>query len=63
MRHEYMLRADKDVYENSPSSYVIEVSTNDYLCFKAIFTAASDIIEDYQDAENEAEELAAHADE
>lgn len=63
MSHEYMLRADKDVYESLRPSYVIEISTNNYRCYKEILSAASDIIEHYQDAENTTEELSKYENE
>ena len=54
-QYEYMVRADKDVFETRQPNYNIEVSTNNYECYRAIKEGINDIISEYEEAEAKAE--------
>ena len=54
-QHEYTIRADKDVFETRKPHYIIEVSTNNYECYRAIKEGINDIVSEYEEAEEKAE--------
>lgn len=48
-QHEYMVRCDKDVFEESKTPhYVIEVSTDDHSCYQEIKDAVTQIVTEYE---------------
>lgn len=51
-QHEYMVRCDKDVFEDTRPHYLLEVSTNNFECYREIKNAVFQIITRYETQEN-----------
>ena len=61
-QHEYMVRADKDVFdETRKTHYIIEVSTNNHACYQALKEGINAVISEYEEAEAK-EEVSSNAD-
>lgn len=58
-QYEYMVRADKDVYESEERvHYIIEVSTNNYACYQALKEGISAVVNEFEEQEAKGEENA-----
>ena len=63
MKHyEYIIRADKDVFETKQPHYTIEVSTNNYACYQALKDGINDVVSEYEEAEAKSQEEVPNAD-
>lgn len=54
-QHEYMVRCDKDVFEDTAPHYIIEASTNNFECYREIKNLVSNIIIKYEAQESKEE--------
>lgn len=50
-QYEYMVRADKDIFESREPHYCIEVSTNNYECYQTLKEGIAAVISEYEEAE------------
>lgn len=54
-QYEYMVRTDKDVFEEERVHYMIEISTNNHACYQELKDSITSIVAQYEYKESQNE--------